>query len=65
MGDIVNLRRIRKQKARLDKDKAAEQNRTLHGRTKVEKERVRLASAQAQRFLEGHRRDTAPDEDRG
>ena len=65
MGGVVNLRQVRKQKARVEKEKAAEQNRSLYGRTKAEKERDRLASEQALRFLEGHKRDTGSDEDRG
>ena len=36
-GDVVNLRQVRKQKARSDKDKRAEQNRIAFGRTKAEK----------------------------
>ena len=32
-GDVVNLRQFRKQKARSDKEKAAEQNRITFGRT--------------------------------
>jgi hypothetical protein len=35
MGDIVNLRLARKQKARRDKDQLAQQKRILHGRTKL------------------------------
>ena len=65
MGGVVNLRQVRKQKARVEKEKAAEQNRSLYGRTKAEKERDRLVSEHAQRFLEGHKRDTGSDEDRG
>ena len=36
-ADIVNLRQFRKQKARSEKEKQAEQNRLSHGRTKTEK----------------------------
>ena len=36
-GDVVNLRQVRTQKARSDKDKRAEQNRIAFGRTKAEK----------------------------
>jgi hypothetical protein len=54
MADIVNLRQARKQKARSDKERQAEQNRVLHGRSKAERDR-RLAE-QADRFIDGHRR---------
>jgi hypothetical protein len=37
-AEIVNLRMARKQKARQEKEKTAEQNRISFGRTKAEKE---------------------------
>ena len=37
MGDVVNLNRFRKRKARAAKQKRAEQNRRLHGRSKAER----------------------------
>jgi hypothetical protein len=56
-ADIVNLRSARKAKARIKRERVAETNRALFGRTKAEKksqaaERVRVARA-----LESHRRD--------
>lgn len=36
-GDVVNLRQFRKQKARSEKERQAEQNRLTFGRTKAEK----------------------------
>ena len=39
MSNIVNLRRARKQKRRVDKDQTAVENRTRFGRTKAERER--------------------------
>jgi hypothetical protein len=57
LADIVNLRQVRKNKARADKERTAEQNRALHGRSKAEKTRDRLAAEQAARFVEGHRRE--------
>ncbi|WP_315923799.1 DUF4169 family protein [Mesorhizobium sp. SP-1A] len=59
MAEIVNLRQARKQKARTEKERAAEQNRALHGRPKAERERQDLLRAQSERFVEGHRRDAA------
>lgn len=54
MGEIVNLRRLKKQRARQDAEAAAAENRVRFGRTKAE----RLAQA-AERSLrdkthEGH-----------
>ena len=39
MGDVVNLRQARKQRARADKDKKAAENRVRFGRTKAERTR--------------------------
>lgn len=62
MAEIVNLRRFRKQKGRIEAQKTAEQNRSLHGRTKAERERDRAEKAAAKAHLDGHRRDRRPDE---
>ena len=37
MANVVNLNKFRKQKAKLAKEKQAETNRRLHGRTKAER----------------------------
>ena len=47
-ADVINLRRVRKDKTRKDRDRAAAENRAAFGRTKAEKlraadERTRLA----------------------
>ncbi|UVK46029.1 DUF4169 family protein [Mesorhizobium sp. AR07] len=63
MADIVNLRHARKQKARLEKERDASQNRALHGRSKAEKERDRLAADNSERFVAGHRREPFGDKD--
>lgn len=65
MADIVNLRQVRKQKARADKERLADQNRALHGRSKSEKDRDRLATEQAGRFIDGHLRERTEDEPSG
>lgn len=63
MGDVVNLRMARKQKARLDKEKTAEQNRALHGRTKAERLVARTEAARQSALIDGHfRTDKKPDE---
>jgi len=63
MADIVNLRQARKQKARDEKVRVAEQNRALHGRSKAEKERDRLIADRSDKFVAGHRREPFGDED--
>jgi hypothetical protein len=57
MAEIVNLRQFRRQKARAEAEKRAEQNRAVTGRTKAEKQRDRLEKDSARSFLDGHRRD--------
>ena len=63
MADIVNLRQARKQKAREERVRVADQNRALHGRSKVEKERDRLAADKAEKFVSGHRREKSSEPD--
>jgi hypothetical protein len=63
MGDVVNLRHIRKQKARVEKDRLAGENRALHGRSKAEKNRDRLTAEKAENFVTGHRRERSEDKD--
>lgn len=55
MSGVVNLRMVRKRKARAEKEQAASENRALHGRTKGEKERNRLEAERAAGFVDGHR----------
>ena len=62
MGEIVNLRSVRKQKARAEKEKLASENRALHGRSKAEKTRDRLISDKAETFVAGHRRERPEDQ---
>ena len=55
MGDIVNLRRARKEKARNAKaDKAAE-NRLLHGTPKEVRNLTKARAEKADTALESHR----------
>ncbi|OBZ93964.1 hypothetical protein ADU59_19975 [Pararhizobium polonicum] len=60
-GDVVNLRQFRKQKARTEKDKAAEQNRISFGRTKTEKQLTRTLNDKASKALDQGKRETPPD----
>ncbi len=68
MAEIVNLRLVKKRKAKEAKDKVAAENRVLFGRTKVEKQFEREASRKAERFLDDNRLEkpgVAPDEEPG
>jgi hypothetical protein len=58
MTNIVNLRQARKNKARTDKAKAADENRARFGRTKAQRQ---VEEAEEQRRiaqLDGARRDS-------
>jgi Domain of unknown function (DUF4169) len=57
MGDVVNLRRVRKGKLRDDEAKAAEANRLKFGRTKAERELTDAKNLLSERALDGHRRE--------
>lgn len=63
-AEIVNLRQIRKQKARAAKQAQAAENRVVHGRTKAEREREAAARAHAARALDGARREPGDNDGR-
>ncbi len=64
MGDVINLRQARKQRARQDKDAGAARNRTAFGRSKADKQRDQSVADLAERRLEGHRLTPfTPDDD--
>lgn len=53
MSNVVNLNRFRKKKAQEEKQKRAEQNRRLHGRTKNERVRDELEKSRLEDKLNG------------
>lgn len=57
MAEIINLRTVRKQKARADKEATAAQNRALHGRTKAQKLKDAAEKDRAGRHIDGHKRE--------
>ncbi|KQO08149.1 DUF4169 family protein [Sphingomonas sp. Leaf242] len=57
MGDVVNLRLVRKQRAREAASSKADQNRILFGRTAAEKAADAAAKARTEKTLDGARRD--------
>jgi hypothetical protein len=59
MAEIVNLRRVKKQRTAEAREAEAAQNRILHGRTKGEKLRDRLEQEQATRRTEQAKLDQA------
>jgi hypothetical protein len=57
MGDLVNLRRARKRKARENAEAAASVNRSLHGLPKPEREAANARAAKEKRDLDARRLD--------
>lgn len=62
MSEIINLKQQRKAKARGEKEKQAAQNRTLHGRTKGQKDAEKKDAERAKKHLDSHKRDDDGDE---
>lgn len=57
MGDVVNLRRARKAKARVDAATTAAANRVAFGRTKAEREAAAAEEARRHKALDGAKRE--------
>jgi hypothetical protein len=58
MGEVVNLRRVRKLKARDADQKQAAENRAKFGQTKLEKDKIALEALRAAQHHDGHKRET-------
>lgn len=57
MGDVINLRQARKQRARVEKARAADANRARFGRTNAEKKAQDAAIDRQNRIVDGARRE--------
>lgn len=57
MGDTINLKLVRKRKARAEAEEQAARNRAAHGRSKDDKELSEARAAKAARELDGHKRE--------
>jgi hypothetical protein len=55
MVEIVNLRRARKAKDRMEKEKAADANRVLHGTPKAVRKLSEAQKNKAEQRLAGHK----------
>ena len=55
MSEIINLRQARKARNRQDKEKQAETNRALFGRTKGQKARDKAEAEKQKRHLDSHK----------
>jgi hypothetical protein len=58
MGDIVNLRKFRKQAEKRDDAKRAAANRIVHGRSKAARELDDKRTDRLHRHLDGHKIDS-------
>lgn len=55
MGDLVNLNRARKDRAKVEAKARAATNRVTHGRTKAEKQASTKTRDRAETQLDGHK----------
>jgi hypothetical protein len=62
MTEIVNLRAVRKQKARAEKEKAAEANRIQHGTPTALRKLETARKNQADQRISGHRLEKDADD---
>ena len=62
MTEIVNLRGVRKRKARAEKEKAAEANRIKHGTPTALRKLEAARKSQADQRISGHRLEKDPDD---
>lgn len=62
-ADIVNLRQFRKQNARTEKERQADENRIRFGRTKAEKQLTKALNEQDRRKLDAGRLECKDSED--
>lgn len=65
MGDVINLREVRKRRERADKDRQAAENRVRFGRTKAEKTQIRREEERRLQDLDGKRREGEDGEEDG
>jgi hypothetical protein len=60
-AEIINLRQVRKQRARDEKAARATENRTRFGRSKAAREREEQTQVRAEQTLDGHLRESQSD----
>ena len=58
MGEIVNLRKVRKQATKQQDAERAAANRIVHGRTKAQRALEATRSEKTRRLLDAHKIDT-------
>jgi hypothetical protein len=60
MSEIVNLRRVRKAKARAEEGVKADGNRAKHGMSKSARDLAKARGEKAARLIEAHKLDKGP-----
>ncbi len=63
MAEIINLKAVKKAKARAEKDREAEANRAKFGRTRFEKTRDEAETIKRDRTLDGAKIDASEPDD--
>lgn len=63
MGNVINLRQVRKAKERAEGERRADANRAKYGRTKAEKRLAKMASEKHEAALAGALRERTEDRD--
>lgn len=63
MGEIVNLRRVRKARARVVAAKEAAANRAKHGRSAAERDAAQTARTLEEKRFDAHKRDVSETSD--
>lgn len=58
MADLINLRSVRKNKSRKDREVKAEQNRHLHGQPLQTKRRLKAEKVRDLKIIDAHRIET-------
>jgi hypothetical protein len=61
VGDVINLRLVRKRRARDEASSTADRNRKLFGRTTAQQAEDAAAKARIERTLDGARLDSTSD----
>lgn len=57
MAEIVNLKRVKKARARTEKEAAADANRAMHGTPKRERDLAKARAELSQSRLDAHKKD--------
>jgi hypothetical protein len=56
-GELINLRRARKARARVERERDAAENRARFGQTKADRQKTAAEDRLAERRIDAHRRD--------